>query len=205
MSATLRDVFDHFSNRLSSIGSMCVAGGAVRDTLMDRSPKDFDLFLLDIPSGNFNDKRRVITEAVAGLEIVKGLEWHQSEPFLCTTVKWNGVEVQLLANPAPDVEALIATFDWNVCLFAFNGNFVNREKVENIGQGKDLVLQTCTFPLSTLRRGFRFSERFKMRLKRETIVDLSRKIVSYADSKMDIGAVGNEPDMPSLEANTLIA
>jgi len=205
MSANLASVFTHFSSRLNNIGSLVVAGGAVRDTLMFKSPKDFDLFLLDIPSKDFKAKKELIVKAIADLEIVHGLEWHKSEPFLCVTVKWNGVEVQLLANPAPDAETLIASFDWNVCLFAFNGNFVNKEKIENIGEDKDLVLNTVTFPLSTLRRGFRFSERFKMRLKRETIVDLARRIVSYADSKMEVGAIGNEPDMPSLEANTLIA
>lgn len=184
---------------LSQFGPVVVAGGAVRDHLMGRAPKDYDIFVL----GSTWDDTLVerVRTALSPFEPITTLEFHKSEPYLVTTVRHKGEMVQVMLNPAPTVSALVDTFDWNVCLFAYDGDTVTaRTNIEEIGEGYELKLQACRFPLSTLRRGFRFSERFGMTLKRETVVDLCQRIVTGPA----VGSVANEPDMPSLAANVLV-
>ena len=61
---------------------------------------------------------------------------------------------------------LLDTFDWNVSLFALTASgIVQREDVANIKAGGELWVQRLTYPRSTLRRGFRFSERFHMKFR----------------------------------------
>lgn len=202
---TLETVYAEFNARLSPFGRVVIAGGAVRDTLLGKSPKDWDIFCLPQGRWDFNAVKAGVLPVLADLSKVKPVvDWHNSEPYLVATVKWNEAEVQVLVNPSQTTEKLIGTFDWNVCLFGFDGDYFNGEALDNIGVGKSLRLQKVTFPLSTLRRGFRFSERFKMKLERDDLLALCRKIVSNADAKNDVSPQGNEPDMPALAANALV-
>jgi len=174
----LIEIHSRLKERLGDLGDVCIAGGAVRDTLMDATPKDYDLFVLHDSGTKFETIKTEIRNRISDLsEIAPVVEWHKSEPFLVATVDYQGVEVQILANPAPSMHALIETFDWNVCLFGFDGAFVTLEDVANIGPGKELRLNKVTYPLSTLRRGFRFSERFLMKLGRGDIKLLCEQIV----------------------------
>lgn len=177
--AVLQDLHSNFERRLSQFGRVCVAGGAVRDVLMRVEPKDFDLFVLHDQGVQFDQLKEQIKERISDLsEIEPRVEWHKSEPFLVATVSWYGREVQVLANPAASVEALVDSFDWNVCLFAYDGEFLCKEDVLNITAGKELKLNKVTYPVSTLRRGFRFSERFLMKFRREDIVKLCEQIAA---------------------------
>lgn len=201
----LQTVYSEFNQRLSSLGRVVIAGGAVRDTLLGKPPKDWDIFVL--PGGAFDYERgkALTVQALQDLtKVTPVVDWHGSEPYLVATVKWNEAEVQVLVNPAKDKAALVGTFDWSVCLFAYDGEYLHGEPLENIAAGKSLRLQTVTFPMSTLRRGYRFSERFKMKLEQKDVVDLCRQVISKADAKNDVGPTGNEPDMPSLAANVLV-
>lgn len=205
MEPSLKTVFDEFKARLSEFGHVVIAGGAVRDTLMGRSPKDYDVFVLLGRDFDLKNMREEITPKLADLSPVKPkVEWHNSEPYLVATVQWQWAEVQILANPCATPLELMETFDWNVCLFAFDGVHHALESIENIGEGKTLHLQKVTFPVSTLRRGFRFSERFLMQLEYPTVLQLCREIVDNADAGNDIGPEGNLPDAPALEANLLV-
>lgn len=200
MNSTMVETFQFFQQRFDTM-PMALAGGCVRDHLMKRGAKDFDLFLLGISSEHFNPTRERVEKSIADLEIIHPIEWHQSEPYLCVTIRWRGRTVQILANPAESKEELVDTFDWNVCRFAYDGQLLQLENIENISEGKELKLHKVSFPLSTLRRGFRFSERFKMKMSRETVVQLSRQIVTNFDRKLHKGpAMTNEPDRKSLEA-----
>lgn len=200
------EVLNLFTPRLSDFGQLCVAGGAVRDELMHKTPKDFDLFLLWPGEFVFKKIKEQLLPRLDGLAINKPtVEWHRSEPYLVSDVKINGADVQVLVNPAETPTELVRSFDWNVCLFAKTlKETIQLSKIEEIGEGKELRLNKVTFPLSTLRRGFRFSERFKMKLRTEDVVTLSRSIVQNADKNAEKGPEGNEPDMKSLAANTLV-
>lgn len=196
----LTEVYSEFTRRLGSFGTTVIGGGAVRDHLMGRKAKDYDLFLLN--HSFTKEARSNVMNCLSGLEVVKPLEFHQSEPYLVVTVRWCGVDVQVMLNPATSPEELISTFDWNVCLFAYDGSkFITREHIDNIGMGKTLYLNKVTFPQSTLRRGFRFSERFGMQLPRATVIHLCEQVLG---KKGLAGPAGAEPDMPSLAANILV-
>jgi len=198
VSATLESVYTHFTERLSGLGSLVIAGGAVRDHLRQKPAKDFDLFLLG--RALTDEMAKEVSDRLVSLVQVEPLEFHKSEPFLVGTVRFDGADVQIMVNPAGSLDALLDTFDWNVALFGYDGAILARESIENIAPGKDLRLNRVTFPLSTLRRGFRFSERFKMRLRREDVVELCRLVV---ERKGQPGPRGAEPDMPALAANYL--
>lgn len=179
-------------------GNVVVAGGAVRDFLMKRTPKDYDMFILGVPR---DEAEPEIIKAMSGFEPVKVIEGHSSEPYLVGTWRYRDSTVQVMVNPAASTGALLDTFDWNTALFAYDGDFHQRTRIEDIAPGKDLRLQTVTFPLSTLRRGFRFSERFKMVFPRDLIVSLCEQVVEKGGK---VGATGAEPDMLSLAANVLV-
>lgn len=203
----IAEIFSEFVPRLRPFGLPVLAGGAVRDSIMGKEPKDWDVFILrGAEKWDFKAIAEEIKPVLADLTKAEPVvSWHLSEPYLVANVKWKDSIIQVLVNPAVSMEELVNTFDWNVCLFAHDGErlFVG-ESVENIGPGKELHLKTVTFPLSTLRRGFRFSERFKMKLLRDDVLKLCRQIIKNAESKADIGPSANEPDMPALAANLLI-
>lgn len=193
-------VHAEFDDRLGHLGKLVVAGGAVRDHLMGRQAKDFDLFLLNTPFTK--EAREAVTDALDDLEVVKPLAWHNSEPYLVMTVRWQGFDVQVMCNPAVSIDALVDTFDWNVARFAFDGeNFTKGMDVDDIGYGKELKLHRVTFPTSTLRRGFRFAERFAMSIDPDIILLLCEEVVKKRNNP---GPRGAEPDMPALAANYLI-
>lgn len=204
---TLKRIHDEFSKRYSEYGKVAIAGGSVRDTLMGKDPQDYDVFLLyDFNIGRFQEMKEKLSQYISDLQSLPPVvEWHQSEPYLVATVKFEGNKIQILCNPMEDVEKLLDTFDWNVCLFAYDGEkIIKRTQVEDIGPSKELKLQKVTFPLSTLRRGFRFSERFLMKLPRKTVIELCEKIIENSKKGKDKTPHGNEPDMISLEKNILV-
>lgn len=176
----LNECLAQFTPMLDGIGSsVVVAGGAVRDALRyDSDPKDFDLFVMNA------DVSKESLGAVAELIVphfgaVKNLHFHKSEPFLAASVEWNNSVVQIMLTDAKTVEELVDRFDWHVSRFAYDGGAVYApEDVQTIGPGLPLLLRRVTYPLSTLRRGFRFSERFGMELKYEDVLDLSRQILA---------------------------
>lgn len=184
----VQSVLNEFQRRLQR--NICLAGGCVRDHLMKRTPKDFDLFILGFDA---KDDKEKIKAAVADLPIIKPLTWHNYEPYLITTVRWSGVQVQLIGHPAASMADLVDTFDWNVCRFGFNGaETLACESIDEIAPGKQLKLHRVSFAMSTLRRGFRFSERFKMQISRDDITRLCQMVVDKETKK--------EPDMPALAA-----
>lgn len=187
-----------FTHRLGGFGRIVIAGGAVRDTLLGQEPKDFDVFVLHDEGVKFSEMKKALVPAVADLTpIPPVVEWHNSEPFLVVTINWHGKQIQILANPAPNPEALVDTFDWSVCLYAyFDDSLIAREPVDNIKPGGELWLNRVTYPLSTLRRGFRFSERFLMKLRREDIDTICAKVLEKGQKQ--------EPDRPSEEKNRLV-
>lgn len=182
----LKSVFDYFHPKLESFGTLVVAGGAVRDSLMGRKPKDYDLFVLQAKeTWDFSAAKKEMLPALSGvatsLPVISG---HNSEPYLVANLDLLGIPVQILVSPVASMQALVATFDWNVCLFAFDGkNYLMGEKTDNIGPGKNLWLNQVTFPLSTLRRGIRFSERFGMKLCHSDVARLTRAM--YDKQKKD--------------------
>lgn len=146
-------------------GPCVIAGGCVRDVLLaarnnvlSAEPKDYDIFV-------FNDGKKMTGAEFEGLERITTAEWHKSEPFLQATVRYEGVIVQVMSSNFKTLGELLDSFDWNVSRFGFDaGHTLALTSLDDIGEGKMLRLHKVTYPLSTLRRGFRFSERFGMQL-----------------------------------------
>lgn len=201
---TIEEVYKEFQPKLRDFGQVILAGGSVRDTLLARTPKDFDIFVLYNKDFNFKEAKETIEPILESYGTKAPLvEWHNSEPYLVATLDWHGQEVQVMVNPAQSPSELLETFDWNVCQFAYDGTYFIGDP-KTVGYGKDLILNACRFPLSTLRRGFRFSERFLMKLRNEDINTICQKIIDNNKNKNMVGPSGNEPDMPSLESNVLV-
>jgi len=162
----LRHMHNEFSNRFSSNGDVWIAGGAIRDVVLARKPKDYDIFVAadldeDEVAGRCDD-----------LSSIKSRPSHIYEPFLKGTFMYQDHIVQIMSTPCRSIDQLLDTFDWNVSLFGFNGEIVKRIDADDIAAGKTLKLQKVTYPWSTLRRGFRFSERFEMKFANEDIAML---------------------------------
>lgn len=161
MSLALSGILADFTRRC---GRCVIAGGAVRDTLLLREPKDYDVFVMQ---ESLNDGW------ARDLETVTSPEWHKSEPFLQGTVRWGAAIVQVMLTKHTSLKDLVGDFDWNVSMFGFDDDgFYQGAPIEDVANGKELKLNKVTFPVSTLRRGFRFSERFGMVLPARTLADL---------------------------------
>lgn len=185
----LHYIWETCNNAFKHIGPVFIAGGAPRNVLMDCEPKDYDVFILS--QGTFVPHKEDILRISESLKLVTTeILIHRSEPFLATTLTILGEsDTQIMVVPYKNVDQLIDSFDWNVCLFAYDGaNFICREDISNIGPGKELKLNKITFPRSTLRRGYRFSERFKMKLPFKTVdkiigaiyTNKSKKFMDYS-------------------------
>lgn len=177
----LEEVATEFSKRLGEFGPVVIAGGAVRDSLVGRPPKDYDLFVLE-QDEELDYVSERMQPYLTDLQPHDFMPGHQSEPFLIRSVWWEGVIVQILASPQPDLRCLVNTFDWNITLFGYEGGVFQNFGGVQPHVGAPLRLHKVTYPRSTLRRGFRYSERFQMVLEPETIDTLCRAVAAQADA-----------------------
>lgn len=175
-----RSFCEHIRQEVAEIfpdKAVVAAGGCVRDVLIGSTPKDYDIFVLGFP--NPDEAREEVCRKLegAGFRATEPTH-HLSEPFLAGTFIVGGLMVQVMASSFATPEELVDSFDWNVSRYVWDGGRVLGESIINIGRGKPLLLHKTTFPLSTLRRGFRFSERFGMDFPVETVIEISLSIIA---------------------------
>lgn len=143
----------------------CIAGGAVRDTMLGLQPKDYDVFVLGY-------HKEAVAKMCKSLNIAS--DWDlpavhpSSKSDLVDDYMVLGNTVQVMAMPYTFTpENLISNFDWNICQFATQGG-----KLISVGDlpkaGDTLKLVSSKFPASTLERGYRFAKRFDMVFPEET-------------------------------------
>jgi tRNA nucleotidyltransferase/poly(A) polymerase len=180
-----KDVLDQLLPLLSKFGEVIVAGGAARDELMGRQPKDFDVFVLWSGEWDFELAKSRIIDCLGDFQKREpAVDWHKSEPYLVSDLIIGDAAVQVLVSPHKTWNELLDSFDWNTCLFSFClDGFHNLEDHNNIKDGASLKLHRITYPISTLRRGYRFSERFKMKFERSDLVRLCQEILAAQISK----------------------
>lgn len=175
-----QDILDKLRPLLGHLGEVVLAGGGIRDELMAREPKDYDAFILLGKPFSFEYVREEVWEALEAVDEDRS----GSTPFKAAEVIFEGTTVQIMLTPYKTVEELLASFDWNVCLFASDGvKTWALEEVANIGKGMELKLHKITYPLSTLRRGYRFSERFGMVLRQEDMIQLCTEVLGVLMSQ----------------------
>jgi hypothetical protein len=160
-----------------------IAGGAVRDALLGEPPVDYDVFILGVDMQYAHEIERYISD----LTTVKHVRYDVPS-WSCRLLD---EKVDVIPTADMSIEHLFDTFDWNVSMFAWDGSLHQRMHHRNIRPGELLVLnekaaQIHGFsrlgPTNSLRRGFRFADRFGMILDQETIVRLCRMIVEQHDA-----------------------
>lgn len=164
----LHKVYEEFSARL---GRICIAGGAVRDALINTVPKDYDVYVFDAPCD------QNIKNAVADLPIA-GNETEHSGPFPVAKIEWSGLKIDIMrVRDAATVEDLLGKFDWNICAFAYDSRGVIGNKTSCIPmENAELVFFSSSLPLLAAQRGIRFARRYKMRIKSASIDNLVNAI-----------------------------
>jgi hypothetical protein len=121
----------HYDNLLEALqralpGSPHIAGGAVRDTLLERQIRDIDIFVRDgVTSNNAADLLR------SDFGYVKVGEWkqylHFSDPMVARVAKFEKADETIpicliwLVEDL-DMRSNIARFDFGVCMAAWNGD-----------------------------------------------------------------------------------
>jgi hypothetical protein len=184
-SVRVADVFHTFA---PLVGCRCaVAGGAVRDELIGRTPRDFDLFCFD------QFARHAILRAPGVTFVESKRNEYAARDVL--TIEWRGAVVQFVFTDdgRDDVDALLDRFDWNVCLFAYDGAIIKRMDESQIGRGHLLRLNSNDGEgrtIRTLRRGFRFADRYGMTIATNDLAALCADIVhrhvdNYAEVTSD--------------------
>jgi hypothetical protein len=181
----LHEVWSAFNDLLGVMGDVFICGGAARDSLRGVTPKDYDVYVINAKGNHWNDISDEIKKKLADYPKVKAkVDFHRSEPFLVETIHYEDSEVQImLRGDVHTLEELVDSFDWNVALFAYGKNGIYKHKnavdLADIDNGGELKINKITYPYSTLRRGYRFSERFLMKLETSTIHQIMKAIDNH--------------------------
>lgn len=155
-----------------------IAGGAVRDSLLGREPRDYDLFILDYGIG-LGRTQTLLTRCLSLFEdavpISSNTFYSTSILSLLIDIEYKGKNVQIIqpSSMYSSAESLISQFDWNICQFAYTkegviGNFENLPKT-----GESLILTNDSNARSSLRRAFDFSKRYGMKIRPADLLNLS--------------------------------
>lgn len=178
-----------------------IAGGAVRDHLVGRKPKDYDVFVLSGKLGPPMVSKLVkqIREAVltlsADTEVFSGVshlsfpavgkyDGHSSITPIAEFNFWTH-KVQIMVFPGSTVESLLNSFDYPICCVAYKDyhpvqTHWNVKKI--LRDHGYLLLNTTKLPAPqiTLRRGYDFAARYGLKLSETTVKYLCSQIASSA-------------------------
>lgn len=146
----------------------------MRDAIRGDQPKDIDAFVLGVDERN---RMAVVADIVdRANKVWPASPTNTPEPLLVGTWWVYGVgNCQIITTPCASVGELLATFDWNISVFAFDGS-VHGHIPD--ARPEELQLATVTYPRSTLRRGINFSQRFGLKIKDADYVRLCRLAAS---------------------------
>ena len=187
----LSRVYKEICLPLESVTSrtVVIAGGAVRDHLLGRKPRDYDVFVLTGKMGAASIQK--LTKDVRNY--ILGQPSHTGVHFPAPTTKYGalpntspiaefyfwGHKVQVMGSPVGDVAGLLNTFDYNICQLAYRDYKVVHHiwKVLAVikSHGKLCVTHT-TNPVLTLSRGYDFARRYGMTLPDDVVKTLCAQI-----------------------------
>lgn len=182
-----------------------IAGGAIRDALLGRIPKDIDIFILGLPE--MSEEREILYDKLASLyepENKNYLGPVLTENFIPdTSISENidpqeqGVKIQVMFSEYKTIEELIKSFDWNISWIGMNKDGLIHDPCDlaNTINAVPLTLLNITNPFSNLRRGYRFSERYGTQIDAASLLTLVTK-VKDALEKSGKNTVGNLDPIP---------
>lgn len=186
-----------------------IAGGAVRDRFFGRKPRDYDVFILEGKLGppmhnkTVKDARLWVksmltdarfTEMITAAGDYVGPENHGP----VVSFKFCGLPVQVMVAPFKEVPALLDTFDYNICQFAYRYGEVTKPaaKWKTIKLNRDAV----KFPLLAFKRGMEFSRRYNVKFKDD---DIGWLLAEQANApKIDSGVSFTEKYFSALYGGT---
>ena len=187
--------------------TVVIAGGAVRDHLLGRKPRDYDVFILTGKLGATSlakvvkDARTVVVklnvgESVGHVGFPAGGKYgatHALTP-IAEFYFW-GHKVQVMCSPVADTKHLLETFDYNICKLFYPNTKHSGEYslVANIkAHGKLVFTQSTTAdPMFTLTRGMEFARRYGMTMHSASVKQLCAAVVNGGSTlpTMDYSAV----------------
>lgn len=176
----------------------CVAGGAVRDLLLSRQPRDYDVFAC------LEEPLKPAADRILDLFTSAGYLCRQksTSSYALTAIQMYGVGVEICPVYANNPIQLAKSFDYNVCLAA-----AWLESGPNVALGPDhvcawadtamldclrkragdLLLLRDTTPDTTLRRGYVFQDRFGLRFRKADQLHLARKLLERNGFDVTLG------------------
>lgn len=199
----LEEIYHFFKEKAEKQGFMTdfyIAGGSVRDSLVGRSPVDFDVFLfrsLDAGILNFEDSnitkiepdkssKRIITKIkvqVPNDDSYSGFKTVTQRPFALFDYLYKGEQIQVIYQERDSIHELLNDFDWNICRFAYGKipgtdkvGFIKKMDESEIVCHGDLKLHNPKNPLLSLERGFKFAQRYKMKIQENDLRKLAHLI-----------------------------
>jgi len=158
-----------------------IAGAAPRDTQLDLEPRDYDVFLLN--NMDHETMKPIIQKKLQNFkdlkkeneETLKETKCSIHHSFVMDNIKILDSNIQIITHPAATLEGLLYSFDFTCCMFGYDGKeFVNLGDLNNIING-ELKINRISYPFASLRRAFRISERFNMKISTSTINHLIMK------------------------------
>jgi len=171
-------------NRLDNILRECrevcdrwpsvIVGGGVRDLLIGKEPKDFDVFYL----GSSRDQLR---EAFADASLDMRRPYRRSGRLMAEVIAGDDL-AQVCHTEAESVDQLFDETDWNASLFAYDGErHYLGTSLASVRPGQRLRLIKITSPISSLARGFSFADRLSMVFNVRDVRRLCRAAVESPD------------------------
>ena len=178
--------------------TVVIAGGAVRDHLLGRKPRDYDVFILTGKMGSTSvakvvkDTRNWVLVQNAHAGSTDGVAYvhfpttnkYGSAPVLTPIAEFYfwGHKVQVMCSPVADTKHLLETFDYNICRLFYPNTKHSSEYsvVANIKAHGTLVLtaSAVTDPMFTLSRGMEFAQRYGMKMYPASMKQLCAAVVN---------------------------
>lgn len=188
----LNEILDEYIDAVQPPESctIWIAGGAPRDCILGRNPKDIDVYLLTDHPTTDTDAIMEHVESAYGKDLLEEseteLHTYRGNPLITpiTSFKINGFIIQTMVSAQTTIKNLLNTFDWNICRVAWNQEkgLFDPEDLSSTMIHPDswrdiLLLRKVTNPFSNLRRGYRFSERYGFQLHTDDIATLCSAIM----------------------------
>lgn len=96
-----------------------MAGGAIRDALLCRTPKDIDLFITTEKMYDHDDIVKNITE-IDDLQILKYLTDEETNGYSNVDLIYKNYKIQIMNNyPNYSLDKLMSEFDYDICQYGY--------------------------------------------------------------------------------------
>lgn len=173
-SIPVKEVFDYMREILTLNGycpKFCIAGGAVRDEINGYTPRDYDVFVMrtplpDPPQGMIDYLKNRLIQARA-YEKIQGLHgWHPTYVGVgpLAVFKYKEAVVQVMYHEVDTINDLLASFDWNICQFAYDGETIITPPGPFFTVQTPLLRVKIVNPILSFIRGMNFTRRYGVKI-----------------------------------------